>query len=401
MNRSAVGALALLLLTALLGAQEKSSRVKLRYLNIKRQYDEQFEEFQKAYTSARTDLQRRKALAEKYPDVDRFARRFLELARSAPKDATAVDALLWVVEHPTGQPTGKDPRSQALERLREDHVRSEKIGQLCTMLVSAPDSASLALLQAALEKSPHAPVKARACMSLALNLKFRARTLRRLKAEPKLAQELAPVWGKANVDALLAGDPDKMQAESEQLLRRVMLKYAKVKHPQHGDLKQMARVHLEALREPVAVGKPAPPIKGDDLDGKPLALSEQRGKVVLLDFWADGFGPCRKAYALERALVKRLAGKPFVLLGVNADGLKASAQKARKAKKLTWRSWWDGGGAGGPIATRWDVLQWPTLFLIDHTGVVRHVYLGWPEAKVLDEAVDALVGKAESAGKKG
>lgn len=61
---------------------------------------------------------------------------------------------------------------------------------------------------------------------------------------------------------------------------------------------------------------------------------------------------------------------------------------------LTWRSWWDGGNVGGPIATRWEIDHWPTVVVIDHKGVVRDVTPGWPPAKELDALLDKLVDEA-------
>jgi hypothetical protein len=65
-------------------------------------------------------------------------------------------------------------------------------------------------------------------------------------------------------------------------------------------------------------------------------------------------------------------------------------------EKLSWRSWWDGGGVGGPIATRWEIDLWPSVVLIDHKGVVRAFYSGWPERKVLDAEIDKWVKAAEA-----
>ena len=48
-------------------------------------------------------------------------------------------------------------------------------------------------------------------------------------------------------------------------------------------------------------------------------------------------------------------------------------------EQITWRSFWNGkDGTGGPISTEWNVHGWPTLYIIDHKGVIRHKYLGSP-----------------------
>ena len=60
-------------------------------------------------------------------------------------------------------------------------------------------------------------------------------------------------------------------------------------------------------------------------------------------------------YPHERSLVKRLANKPFALIGVNSDGDRAKLKTVIQKENITWRSFWDGGGTGGPIATAWNV----------------------------------------------
>jgi hypothetical protein len=101
-------------------------------------------------------------------------------------------------------------------------------------------------------------------------------------------------------------------------------------------------------------------------------------------------------YPHERSLVKRLEDKPFVLLGVNSDADKKVLKERMEEEKITWRSWWDGGNTSGPIATRFNVSGWPTLYVIDHKGVIRHKWLGFPGEEAFDKAVDALVSEAEA-----
>jgi hypothetical protein len=100
-------------------------------------------------------------------------------------------------------------------------------------------------------------------------------------------------------------------------------------------------------------------------------------------------------YAHERSLVKRLEGKPFVLLGVNSDQDRAELKKVMDKEKITWRSFWNGGSTQGPISGRWNIEGWPTLFLIDAKGVIRHMHLGSPGDKALDEELDKLIAEVE------
>jgi hypothetical protein len=100
-------------------------------------------------------------------------------------------------------------------------------------------------------------------------------------------------------------------------------------------------------------------------------------------------------YPHERSLVKRLEGKPFALVGVNSDQSRQELKKAIDKEKMTWRSFFDGPGRSGPISTRWNVHGWPTLYVLDAKGVIRHKWVGSPGDEVMDRAVNDLVRQAE------
>ena len=101
-------------------------------------------------------------------------------------------------------------------------------------------------------------------------------------------------------------------------------------------------------------------------------------------------------YPHERSLVKRLADKPFVLLGVNSDDNRDEVKKISAKNELTWRSWWDGGSTDGPIQTAYNVSHWPTIYVLDHKGVIRYIDV---REKALDEAIDKLLAEIEKRGK--
>ena len=95
-------------------------------------------------------------------------------------------------------------------------------------------------------------------------------------------------------------------------------------------------------------------------------------------------------YPHERSLVKRLAGQPFALLGINSDRDREALKKVMKKQGITWRSFWNGGGTGGPISSAWNVRAWPTIYVLDHKGVIRYKNV---RGERMDEAVDALLAE--------
>ena len=95
-------------------------------------------------------------------------------------------------------------------------------------------------------------------------------------------------------------------------------------------------------------------------------------------------------YPHERSLVKKLADKPFVLLGVNSDEQREQVKKVVEKEQMTWRSWWDDGGTDGPIQTAYNISGWPTIFVLDHKGTIRYIDV---RDKELEEAIDKLLSE--------
>jgi hypothetical protein len=98
-------------------------------------------------------------------------------------------------------------------------------------------------------------------------------------------------------------------------------------------------------------------------------------------------------YPHERSLVKRLQDRPFALIGVNSDVDKDALKKRMEKEKITWRSFWNGPkGTDGPISRAWNVRGWPTVYVIDHKGVIRSKYV---INKELDKLVDELLAELQ------
>jgi hypothetical protein len=95
-------------------------------------------------------------------------------------------------------------------------------------------------------------------------------------------------------------------------------------------------------------------------------------------------------YPHGRSLVTKHAGKPFAILGVNSDKDRDELKKVLEKERITWRSFCD-GGMNGPIARRWNVQSWPTVYVLDHRGVIRGKGL---RGVALERLVDEIVKEA-------
>jgi peroxiredoxin len=149
----------------------------------------------------------------------------------------------------------------------------------------------------------------------------------------------------------------------------------------------------------VSVGQPAPEIEGKDQDGKPMKLSDYRGKVVLLDFWASWCGTCMELIPDDKKIADDLKGRPFAVVGVNVDDSPEVLKSVVKEVDIPWRNWND---ADRTISRQWKARLLPTIYVIDHKGVVRYEFRVDKEPlSRLERKIRELVKEAEADGAKG
>ncbi len=116
------------------------------------------------------------------------------------------------------------------------------------------------------------------------------------------------------------------------------------------------------------VGATVADVEGAGLDGAPEALSDYRGKVVLLDFWATWCKPCIAALPELRRLVADLPADRFVLLAISVDGQLETATRFMESEPMPFTHWYV--GAQSDIARILDVYSFPTYMLIDEQGEI-------------------------------
>jgi peroxiredoxin len=138
-------------------------------------------------------------------------------------------------------------------------------------------------------------------------------------------------------------------------------------------------------------GAPAPDFDAEDLAGKRVKLSDYRGKVVVLVFWYRRCIPCRAMIPHERELVERYRDKPFAMISVYSDQDYDQARKVVAEQNMTWPI--VKAGVGPDAITRtYNVDLFPTIFVIDGAGMIRHARISGYQ---LDSAVAQALAEAK------
>jgi cytochrome c biogenesis protein CcmG/thiol:disulfide interchange protein DsbE len=153
---------------------------------------------------------------------------------------------------------------------------------------------------------------------------------------------------------------------------------------------------------------PAPPpelVVKDWIDEKPVKLADLRGRVVLLDFWANWCGPCHKTFPQLRALHKKYKDKGLTIIGVtNYYGTFAGRKVTPQEELIYLRTFKKQHELNYGVAVadsddndfHYGISSIPTVFLIDRRGAVRYINVGASENdQELEEMIEKLLAENE------
>ena len=127
----------------------------------------------------------------------------------------------------------------------------------------------------------------------------------------------------------------------------------------------------------------APPFRLEDRRGRRVSLSDFRGQVVLLDFWATWCGPCRASMPKVERLHKRFRARGLRVIGVNIEGMSDEVLGYIDDGGYSFLFLFDDGNWKSDVTRSYGVTSIPRSYLIDRQG--RIVYSGHPES--LSEAL--------------
>lgn len=374
------------------------------------QFDELVAEFNSArdiYTEERQSHPSDSPV-EKIQDYETFPLwsylpQFTALTNAQPNDQVALKASQWVVES-CRSCGNSDARIFAAEKnaweiLGEHHSDDDTIALLCLEATQYESPArEVFLRKMAGRKDLRDDAEAYALLALAEYLHKRSER-REVWDEPTgefnkhIRKSDAPEWG----DYFFNADSEAARAESIELCRQVIAKYADkpfmLTAGGFRDLRTFgdkARKSLHAL-EHLYVGAPAPEFEACDLNGRPIRLTDYRGKVVVLSFWFPGCGPCIAMAPKEQNLVEKYRDQPFALIGVCRDDDVTAAKKVADEHGMAWPSVDD--GQPGQVTDAYNVLSWPTFHVVDAEGKISALDASWEKVEETVATIIADMGQ--------
>ena len=333
----------------------------------------------------------------------------LSLAQKEPKSQITCDGLLWIALN--GE-ANRGPiftnQLESLDYLTEYHSTNSEVGPLCSYLGRYwswhwREKSVVDFLKSVVKNNPGRPIRAQAIYALGCLDANKSEQLAIFENWSK-----APFYAKDLTTNDLAemptfGSSHQAASDAEREFNEVIANYSdcldlrELRSPKEAapSLKNLAEENLFALKH-LSLGKKAPKIEAEGVDGKKFKLSDSRGKICVLTFWASWCGPCMQMVPVERALAQRMQGKSFAMIGVNGDPNLPDSKRAMERENMTWPSFWNGKeGPKGPIAMAWNVHGWPTIFVLDSEGIIRFKYEGYgnESSNVLNGCVDEMMKK--------
>ena len=136
------------------------------------------------------------------------------------------------------------------------------------------------------------------------------------------------------------------------------------------------------------VGQKAPEFTLPDLEGRPVSLSKYQGKVVVLDFWASWCAPCVQELPAFQSLQERYGDKGLEMVGVNVSDENPDVAGFLRGRKIRYTNL---VGDEKMQELYGPIVGFPTTFVIDRQGMIRHEFIGGRPPEEIEGAVQELL----------
>lgn len=331
---------------------------------LREEYQAKMEVWTLSMQAAATPEAQQKIWAER-PDATVYAGKMWTLLKPSLAQDWTIESAAWLLKLVCAFPTeGLTPESvsmrneiiaQVMNATEKQHLRSAKLAPMCLGLLAVRGTVSLKLLERIEKENPDAAVQGVAALCVAILLQDLSEDVGTMKRRLTLIRKAIIQSAHVEIDGI--------------------------------SVAKMADDQLYVILN-LTKGRVAPDLNGIDVTGANGKLSDFSGKVVVLLFWNTAIADYERVLEIHRNLVKKMAGKPFVLIGVTDDSV-ASLRSLQAEGTITWRNFAD---TKGVLAKQYRVPSLPFCYVLDHERKIQ--YVGNPGSFV-ELTADALVLEAK------
>ena len=331
---------------------------------IRKTWDLRQETWELELKAAATPEAKAKVLAAR-PDVTQSARDMWQAIGSSLGEEWTIEPAAWFLRatpgllttNPDGttSPAFADEIDAVRKAVETKLFKSPKLGPMCMALVTNQDPRSLSILEKIIAENPDPKVQGVASLAAAMVLKS-------------------------------LGDDTEIMKKRLSNLRTAIIKSAEV------DLggttvADLAKDEIYIISH-LTKGRTAPDLSGVDSGGRPIRLSDFKGKVVYLLFWSSNMLEAQRVAEITGETARKFEGRPFVIVGVNQDNLE-TLRSLEADQTVTWRSFSD---LSGELAKTYRVASLPLVYILD--GERKIHYSGTP-GTFAELTAEALLAEEE------
>jgi thiol-disulfide isomerase/thioredoxin len=153
---------------------------------------------------------------------------------------------------------------------------------------------------------------------------------------------------------------------------------------------------MRKIKNNIGIGKPVKDFAFKLMDGRKFDIAGNRGKVILIDFWATWCPPCIKGIPFLKEIYSKYASHGFDIIAISLDSDQKAVTDYLKKERIKWPVRFSGEGWMDKTARLFKVNLIPSYWLIDRNGILRDFGYRLRDKKILRTSIDQLITKEDA-----